>query len=468
MPDTLTPKDPATPKPHATILVCYHKFSTPIIASEILRPIIVGAANMGEGARSLQEKLESKLPKNLRLGGGQIALDSSSLSLRGDTIAEAIYTNAQNADSTQTHNEAFLEMDCHADKSARNDRSNAPNAKNVSNSQAEAKVDSRKNATNARKSAKDSRRDYSASAESMDCHADTSARNDSSFGHCERSEAIHNSSPKQAKHSFCGKATSPVLRDDSGENISHLNANFCELTAMYWAWKNVDSSYYGLFHYRRILDLSEQAQQIRTDYPIIASPRSYNPKRQGLTTENIAKLLQEYDIILPQGYKNHYNLACDEGLDNYGIYAHYHYAKDLDRIIELIKSRHPEMQAALESTLFTYPPRWHIANIFIMRKELYFAYCEWLFSLLFDLSKETDLSDYTPYQARIYGFLSERMFNIWLAYQRHTQTLKILEAPMLLLTKHTKPLIGWDINEKHKRFYLFGVRVYKKSVNPKS
>ncbi len=290
---------------------------------------------------------------------------------------------------------------------------------------------------------------------------------------------------------------------------------FCELTAMYWAWKNVDSSYYGLFHYRRILDLSEQAQQIRTDYPIIVSPRSYNPKRQGLTTENITKLLQEYDIILPQGYKNHYNLPCDEGLDNYGIYAHYHYAKglttenitkllqeydiilpqgyknhynlpcdegldnygiyahyhyakDLDKIIELIKSRHPEMQAALESTLFTYPPRWHIANIFIMRKELYFAYCEWLFSLLFDLSKETDLSDYTPYQARIYGFLSERMFNIWLAYQRHTQTLKILEAPMLLLTKHTKPLIGWDINEKHKRFYLFGVRVYKKSVNPKS
>ena len=70
MPDTPTPKDPATPKPRATILVCYHKFSTPIIASEILRPIIVGAANMGEGARSLQEKLESKLPKNLRLGGG--------------------------------------------------------------------------------------------------------------------------------------------------------------------------------------------------------------------------------------------------------------------------------------------------------------------------------------------------------------------------------------------------------------
>ena len=342
-------------------------------------------------------------------------------------------------------------MDCHADTSARNDRSNAPNAKNPINSQAEGFCD-----------------DFlKKPAAAAPCTAVAG------FVGCQAvGEGIYLSGNEQAHRADSRKSaqkpTPFILRDDSGENISHLNANFCELTAMYWAWKNVDSSYYGLFHYRRILDLSEQAQQIRTDYPIIVSPRSYNPKRQGLTTENITKLLQEYDIILPQGYKNHYNLPCDEGLDNYGIYAHYHYAKDLDRIIELIKSRHPEMQAALESTLFTYPPRWHIANIFIMRKELYFAYCEWLFSLLFDLSKETDLSDYTPYQARIYGFLSERMFNIWLAYQRHTQTLKILEAPMLLLTKHTKPLIGWDINEKHKRFYLFGVRVYKKSVNPKS
>ena len=330
-----TPKDSATPTntPESTplILVCYHKFSKPIIASEILRPIIVGAANMGEEAKILQEKLESKLPRKLRLGGGQqIALDSS------------------------------------------------------------------------------------------------------------------------------------------GDNISHLNANFCELTAMYWAWKNVDSSYYGLFHYRRILDLSPKAQHIRTDYPIFTSSRRYNPKRYGLTSQNITKLLQEYDIILPQGYKNHCPSPCDEGLDNYGIYAHYHYAKDLDRIIELIKSRHPEMQAALESTLFTKPPRWHIANMFIMRKDLYNEYCQWLFSLLFDLSKETDLSDYTPYQARIYGFLSERMFNIWLTYQRHAQTLRILEAPMILFMKSIKPLIGWEINEKYKRFYLFGLRLYKKRVNPKN
>lgn len=331
MPDTLTPKDPATPKPRATILVCYHKFSTPIIASELLRPIIVGAANMSDGAKALQEKLESKLPRKLRLGGGK-----------------------------------------------------------------------------------------------------------------------------------------QILLDSSGDNISHLNPHFCELTAMYWAWKNVDSSYYGLFHYRRILDLSEQALKA----PPSLEPTQVNAKKKwrasafGYTKERVDELLAHYDIILPQGYVDRTDNLDFSDMTLYDIYAKYHYAKDLDRIIELIKSRHPEMQAALEKVLFTKPPRWYIANMFIMRKELYFAYCEWLFPLLFALEAEIDISSYDSYQARIYGFLAERIFNIWFEYQRQTTQPRILEAPMILFMKPIKPLIGWDINEKYKRFYFFGLRLYKAPIKP--
>lgn len=44
------------------------------------------------------------------------------------------------------------------------------------------------------------------------------------------------------------------IGDDVGDSISHLNPNFCELTGMYWLWKNYhEVDYIGICHYRRYL-----------------------------------------------------------------------------------------------------------------------------------------------------------------------------------------------------------------------
>ena len=48
-----------------------------------------------------------------------------------------------------------------------------------------------------------------------------------------------------------GKDSIGYQKDNEGDNISIKNPYFCELTGLYWAWKNLDAEYIGLSHYRR-------------------------------------------------------------------------------------------------------------------------------------------------------------------------------------------------------------------------
>lgn len=50
-----------------------------------------------------------------------------------------------------------------------------------------------------------------------------------------------------------------------------------------------------------------------------------------------------------------------------------------------------------------------------MKKPLFNAYCKWLFDILSYVESKIDISGYPPKEARIFGYMSERLFGVWLA-----------------------------------------------------
>lgn len=109
----------------------------------------------------------------------------------------------------------------------------------------------------------------------------------------------------------------------------------------------------------------------------------------------------------------------------YSQYEASHYIKDLDSCICYIKANY---KAISTHKLHQCPISWYFCNMFAMKRELFFEYCEWLFDVLFNA--EICYKDYDIYQARVFGFLSERLFNCWLWHKQSTNPhLKIKTLP---------------------------------------
>lgn len=182
--------------------------------------------------------------------------------------------------------------------------------------------------------------------------------------------------------------------DDEGDNISEKNPYYCELTSLYWAWKNLDNEYIGLAHYRRHF----------------ATKRAYfsnadKRMKKVLSKEKVNKLLEETDIILPKKRKYY--------IENlYSHYAHTMYAETLDETRKIIEEKVPKYLEEFDKLHKRTSA--HIFNMFIMKKELLDQYCEWLFNILFELEKRLDPSKYEPFHARYLGRVSELLLDVWI------------------------------------------------------
>ena len=183
-------------------------------------------------------------------------------------------------------------------------------------------------------------------------------------------------------------------RDDEGDHISSKNPYFCELTGLYWAWKNLNVDYVGLVHYRRYFTLSHKYF------------RNERKKFEHVITLNeIQDYLDDYDVILPK--KRKYYI---ESL--YSHYQHTLYIEPLDITGDIIAIKYPKYMKEFDA--LKHRRSGHMFNMCIMKKEILDGYCEWLFDILFELEKRIDFSQYDAFHARFFGRISELLFDVYL------------------------------------------------------
>ena len=151
-----------------------------------------------------------------------------------------------------------------------------------------------------------------------------------------------------------------MIGDDTGDNISEKNPMYCELTAQYWAWKNLhDVDYVGFCHYRRFFDIR-------------------------ITSEKVDRLLRNHDVIALKKcfpYPVRMDFLSYITLDEFTI------------LLMVIKKKYPDYEQTIIDYFrgnFLYP-----LNMLICRKQLFDQYAEWLFDILSECEKHMKPMPYT-------------------------------------------------------------------------
>lgn len=200
------------------------------------------------------------------------------------------------------------------------------------------------------------------------------------------------------------------LKDNSiVDNISNKNRSFCELTGAYWIWKAVDEDIVGLCHYRRYFCKTKKVFQ----------------KQTILKESSISNILSNYDIVLPS--KGHYEYEDKTARE---FFAQQHDIEVWEKCKKIISEQTPEYLPDFE--WFENEKSGYCYNMMITNKKLFDEYHEWLFQILFKLESVTDISKYNNYNARMYGFVSERLVNVWV----HHHHLKVKEMPVYNTDSH--------------------------------
>ena len=173
--------------------------------------------------------------------------------------------------------------------------------------------------------------------------------------------------------------------DNQGDNISEKNGDYSELTGLYWIWKNKikrqDDTYYGLAHYRRFLELSE---------------------------DDLLRLADnDIDVVLP------YPMPYEPNIEAH----HLRYLSDLewDAVLHALKELQPDYSRAFKDILKQ--EYFYNYNVILAKKDVLDDYCSWLFPLLFRIEENNDPNKEKE-PNRYMGYVGETLETLYFMYNK--------------------------------------------------
>lgn len=199
--------------------------------------------------------------------------------------------------------------------------------------------------------------------------------------------------------------------DDSGVNISTKNDKYNELTAVYWAWKNLAADIIGIVQYRRYFVTTKKGKK---NFDKI------------LDNFQIEKVVHRGKIIVPR--KRNYYIETIET-----HYLHTHSPQGLKVLKEVFQSQPLNYRDALDGVLSSRSA--HMFNMFIMENSDFNEYCFWLFDILKKMEKRIDYSVLQGNERRVLGFIAELLLDVWVRANQK----EYVEYPVLFMENQHWP-----------------------------
>jgi len=261
----------------------------------------------------------------------------------------------------------------------------------------------------------------------ISCHKPSDVLNDDVF------------TPIQVGCSVEGHSLIPgIWHDSEGDNISTLNPSYCELTAQYWAWKNLKLDYYGFCHYRRYFNLSGRTFREDSFGNIIEPYLTQNvTDRYCLHAEDVERAIEQCDVVVTtrkdlRKMPGRYRTPAQQFAS--GAFLH---GEDYQLMLDIIDEKYPCYSNAAHQ--FSSGHYACFCNMFIMRADLFDRYCTWMFGVLKEFCGRRDMRMYSTEALRTPGHLSERLLNIYLLYlQQSEPDIRIREVQCVCI-EHTEP-----------------------------